>query len=246
MLETELIKFGLSVREAKVYLTAIKIGEAPASVIAKRCGLPRLTVYTILERLKKIEIMESYEKHRIRIYRAASPETFLAYCDLEVSKIQARRERFRWFLPRLKVLMDESSLLERSRQGEMRFIEDRSHFQRHLLKALKGVKQWYVIHDGSLQELIDALQVQSGVNPRCLIPYSKRKKMEQEDQSVRYFQDNKMNMPVNFMGIGSSVFFVVENAKQFFAIQIENEHISSSLKTLIELLWATDFLRNQA
>jgi sugar-specific transcriptional regulator TrmB len=46
-------EYGLSEKEAKVYLTILELGTNIASTIARRSEIKRVTVYTILDDLKK-------------------------------------------------------------------------------------------------------------------------------------------------------------------------------------------------
>lgn len=46
-------QYGLSEKEAKVYLTTLQLGSAPGSSIARNAGENRATVYTLLKELQK-------------------------------------------------------------------------------------------------------------------------------------------------------------------------------------------------
>lgn len=52
-LTTILQENGFTAKEAKIYLAALELGNAPASSIARHCGENRVTVYTILKDLCK-------------------------------------------------------------------------------------------------------------------------------------------------------------------------------------------------
>jgi len=51
MNEQDLLEFGFEHKESKIYLTLLKLGNIPASRIAKETGLDRRTTYDVLERL---------------------------------------------------------------------------------------------------------------------------------------------------------------------------------------------------
>ena len=55
----DLKSYGLDDFEAKTYLTLLKMGSSRASVISTTLGINRTTTYRILERLKKLGIIES-------------------------------------------------------------------------------------------------------------------------------------------------------------------------------------------
>lgn len=49
----EMQRYGFTQREAKVYVTVLEMGSSIASMISKRTGLKRTSVYEILEALKQ-------------------------------------------------------------------------------------------------------------------------------------------------------------------------------------------------
>lgn len=67
--------YGLSEKEAKIYLTILEMGTTPVSVIARRSGVKRVTVYPILEELKKKWIVHESTKNEIKQYSVIWPDT---------------------------------------------------------------------------------------------------------------------------------------------------------------------------
>ncbi|USN54328.1 MAG: hypothetical protein H6765_07295 [Candidatus Peribacteria bacterium] len=55
-------RYGLSEKEAKIYLTTLELGSAPASTIGRRAGIKRVTAYALLQDLKRKQIVLSVEK----------------------------------------------------------------------------------------------------------------------------------------------------------------------------------------
>jgi len=50
---SQLSDYGLSDKEAKIYLTTLELGNSPASSIARRSEIKRITAYVILEDMKR-------------------------------------------------------------------------------------------------------------------------------------------------------------------------------------------------
>ena len=73
MLET-LIKLGLSDKEAKVYLAALKLGTGTAAKIAQAASLNRPTTYVILEKLSKMGLISTHNAQKIQLFNAEDPE----------------------------------------------------------------------------------------------------------------------------------------------------------------------------
>ena len=74
---TTLQNYGLSEKEAKVYLTALELGSSPASTIARNSWIKRVTVYTILKDLKAQWIVNTLERKDVLYFSVVSPKILL-------------------------------------------------------------------------------------------------------------------------------------------------------------------------
>jgi len=241
MIYSELLAFGLSAQEAKVYLSIVKLIEAPASTIANRAGVPRLSVYSMLDRLIEKELIECYQQRRARIYKVSSPHAFINQCDLEISQIQAKRERFRWFLPRLKSFIALSDEEKITHGGQFRFIEDRFYFQKIMERLSSNMPgAWYWIHDGESSQILSLFKGNALKALRCLIPFSKKKEFTSmlKNEQVRTFSDHSFAQIPHIILTASHSFFILENSpKSFMVLSLENPHVAHALKMLFEFMW---------
>ncbi len=76
-----LMKYGLSEKEARVYLALLKIGPATVNQIAESADLVRTTTYDILKKLREEGIVASMDKNNIRHFEAADPEKLIQVLD---------------------------------------------------------------------------------------------------------------------------------------------------------------------
>lgn len=67
-------KFGLSEKEAKVYLSLLGLGEALASEVAAKTNIARQLVYDLFERLIELGLVSFVIKDNKKYFKAASPE----------------------------------------------------------------------------------------------------------------------------------------------------------------------------
>lgn len=74
LLNDALEKFGLSTREAKVYLACLELGRARVQDIAKKAGLPRSTAYSVLESLISKNLVFPFGEGKVRQYIAEDPQ----------------------------------------------------------------------------------------------------------------------------------------------------------------------------
>ena len=243
MLEAELIAFGLSQKQAKIYLSTLDLGEAPASQVAKYCGERRLSTYSVLERLCNLKFLSCYQKKRVRIYRVNSPEVFLKHCDEQILRIQTKRDRFKDSLPDLK-----SSLLKNgvaAKGGHIHLIKDREFFKKRCALALKKVSEWYVIQDAEQFELFREICSLTKKVPRVILPISEHQQLRRRTRGMmaRYVPDSHLTGKLHVMIIGNRVMFVLDSGKQFSAVEVEHSQISQMLKVIFLLIFKMDFFK---
>ncbi len=77
----KLLDYGLSEKEANVYLINLKTGKATANRISELSNYPRSTVYDILERLKNSGLISSCIIDNKTNFIANSPKTLLVLLD---------------------------------------------------------------------------------------------------------------------------------------------------------------------
>ena len=86
MLIEKLEKFGLSNKEAKVYLCLLELGTAVVSEVSKKTHINRSTAYVLLESLAKQGLVSISERKNIRLYTPAPPERILQLAEESVKK----------------------------------------------------------------------------------------------------------------------------------------------------------------
>ncbi len=99
LLET-LQQYGLSEKEAKVYLTALSLGSAPASSIARNSHENRATVYTLIKELIKKGYMTELKRNSINYFSAVSPDVLNAQLETKYISFQQK-------LPELMALAEK-------------------------------------------------------------------------------------------------------------------------------------------
>lgn len=92
--------YGLSEKEARVYLTVLELGSSIASTIARRAELNRVTVYTILEDMKKDGIVNETTKEGVKYYSVISP-------DILLKQAEQKYESFKEKVPELLALAEK-------------------------------------------------------------------------------------------------------------------------------------------
>jgi sugar-specific transcriptional regulator TrmB len=92
--------YGLSEKEAQVYLVALQIGKSPASSLARKAGFNRWTTYTLLQQLKEKQVVQSIEYKGVTHFYAVQPEALF-------KKLEEKYETFKAQLPTFAALAEQ-------------------------------------------------------------------------------------------------------------------------------------------
>lgn len=98
-LTSALIEFGLSEKEANVYLAMLELGPSSAQDIAKKAGVNRATTYVMLESLNRRGLMSSTERGKKTLYAAESPEHIVHIMGGVVRTVQDKMSRLQSVMP---------------------------------------------------------------------------------------------------------------------------------------------------
>lgn len=129
---TALKQYGLLENEAKVYLSLLKLIEAPAYQIAYKAQLPRTSVYHILADLKNKGLIFEFKKRNICYFTPESPYVL-------IESLQKRKKIIQEILPKLELLSVEQDIkpdvsLFLGKEGVKKVYND-------ILKTLKQTKE---------------------------------------------------------------------------------------------------------
>lgn len=100
----QLINFGLSEKEAKIYLALLELEAATVFEVAKQSGINRSSAYVVLEALKKKGFAGISDDKKVRRYIAASPETLLHSAKASTKKQEEIKAGIEAIIPELKAL----------------------------------------------------------------------------------------------------------------------------------------------
>lgn len=99
-----LIDFGLSEKEARVYISLLELGDATAFEIAKHSGVNRSSAYVILEALSKRGLAGLSGGEKVRRYVAVSPEALAQMSQVTAKKHELIASNIKSILPELNAL----------------------------------------------------------------------------------------------------------------------------------------------
>lgn len=80
--------YGLSDKQAKVYLACLELGSAPVVKIAQKAGLSRSTVYEVLEHLAHEGFVSTFNKKKIKYFSAEDPNQVIRLAESKVNTLK--------------------------------------------------------------------------------------------------------------------------------------------------------------
>jgi HTH-type transcriptional regulator, sugar sensing transcriptional regulator len=102
LLIKDLTHFGLSEKEAKVYLALLELEVATVNEVAKKAGTNRSSTYVVLEALQKKGLVSTTENSSTQKFVATAPDILLRSAELSLKKEEHKFERIKSVIPDLK------------------------------------------------------------------------------------------------------------------------------------------------
>ncbi|MCX6807446.1 MAG: hypothetical protein NTZ80_01380 [Patescibacteria group bacterium] len=97
-------KIGLSQKEIEIFLSLFPLGPQPVSIIARHTDIPRPTVYVILDRLKKIGLVQELKRNDSTRFRCIPADEIPDIISGRISELEQTKKAIEEYLPRLKIL----------------------------------------------------------------------------------------------------------------------------------------------
>ena len=100
-LRNTLKQFGLTEKQAKVYLACLELGSAPVQKVSQKAGLARSTTYEVLEHLQHKGFVSTFRQKKSQHFSAEEPERVLNIAKRNVTLLEEA-------LPELRAIYGEA------------------------------------------------------------------------------------------------------------------------------------------
>lgn len=115
MLSNLLSEFGFSDKEVKVYLTALRLGMQPASVLAKHLKMNRVTTYVICKKLIEKGVANVVTRNNIQYFTVERPDALMQYAERQQKNWVRLKSDVEKQLPEFQTYMRDVSALPKVR-----------------------------------------------------------------------------------------------------------------------------------
>lgn len=104
-------ELSLSDKETAIYLALLRLGGAPASVLAKQTDMPRPTARFICEQLVSKNLIQGIQKGNVVIYSIDSPERLSNLIDQQEQALSKRKKDLNQIMDSLKTMRNPQTII---------------------------------------------------------------------------------------------------------------------------------------
>lgn len=244
-------KFGLTENESNIYLFLLEFGESIASLIGKRLGIKRVTVYPALESLLKKGLIQSFAKNKVAYFEAVSPEELVNICKERVAVELSRQKQAEAILPALKKIQEkrEKPILEV--KGKIKYYQGLEAVKRLIDETLEegnkeqlcfGLNKYHTDHLWDEWKNYTKKRASIGMNVRSIQPDTKpakeyKKRDQNELRETRLVPHKKFPAHCEINIIGDMIALFTAHGDQPTGTKIYNKDMAEVLRSLFELAW---------
>ena len=240
-IQSNLKKFGLSNKEAQVYITLIKKVEVSAYALSIETGIPRATLYEILDGMKDQGLVQISRVNGVKMYTAESPNRL-------IKLIKEKEEAIHQILPNLLALSSKKEVspsvkLYLGREGVTRVLDDildtLSVHKDKQLYAIAGTKLHHD-HPSTLKSWI-VRREKLGI-PSKLIAYDYGTGKEPDLYPTNNFRETRLIPPkfafdttLDIYADKVAIFSEIDGKEH--SLIIESPSISETFKKFHQFMW---------
>lgn len=243
MLIGSLKKLGFSEKEAQVYLTLLKVGPSPASALANRVGLKRVTIYSVLDSLREIGVVGVENDDQCRKYIPYDPECLARLLEDQSMDLKRKLAIARGCIDDLRQISTFTSHY----RDEASFFRGCNAIKNVLVQKLNSKEPLFVLFanfgsggrlDACFGEFLESFAGKSH-KVFVIVPEHVCDKFNRGIKGVK-FKSVKLSYPIdsNLILQGDTVFFLFSVEDEVSMLYVVNPKYASFLR---ELLFTSHF-----
>ena len=239
----KLEKFGLSNKEAQVYVSLLELGTAVVSEVANKAELNRSTAYVLLESLVKHGLVSISERKKIRLYTPAPPERIVDILEDNVKKYTELVGLAHGVLPELK-----SMYVGGGPKPKVQFFEGTAGIKtayedtltsKETIRAYASIENMHLALPSYFPEYYKR-RASKGIKIRAIFPDTDEAKERikhnmEESRDTRLVSRDEFALSPEINIYDNKIVFM--SLVEKFALIIESKELSDAFKKAFELSW---------
>ncbi|OGF28531.1 hypothetical protein A2331_03145 [Candidatus Falkowbacteria bacterium RIFOXYB2_FULL_34_18] len=247
-IEKNLQELDFRPNEIKVYLALTKLGEARASIIAKKADLPRTTTISILDKLYEENFLTLHQYKGVRYYWIESPQV--------ISEI---------FKNKMNYAKDLSLILGDLYHSDSSFptarvIDTKNGIKNYIEKTILSLEKKSIIYTmdtpniGNYEKVfsesiirnLNLLKKKKQIQTKTLVPHNTLKDIKTEKLTTQNIEIRELPKEINFF---SSMWIINNSLVHFsafplFLTVINHKKITEGIKNIYNFLWNISNIRH--
>jgi len=246
LLTKQLLEFGLSEKEAKVYLALLELEVATVSEIAETADVNRSSAYVVLESLKKKGLVSISEDKKIQRYIAISPDFLLYEAESKAKRMVEIKNRISNIVPELKALYKGSKKrpivkVFEGKNGLINAFEDTLDCKEKLMRVASSVENIIKLLPEYFPGYVQR-RVESKIKMHGMHPADAAAKRLMESDSVKIdvpilIPKDKYKIPADMAIYDDKIGYMTPGGGGL-AILIQNKEMAEVMKSIFDMAWA--------
>lgn len=231
-----LSSIGLDEKSQQVYLALLKLGDAPAAIVAKKSGLPRTTAYHQLENLVKLGLASKYKQNGVTRFAAENANKLKGM-------IEGKLALFEKYIPELQKVSSAERIINlrlfEGTEGVQQITEEELECKEKIVRSIGSLKDLRKAANGKIT--FTARRVDKKIFSKCLRPKSDEfrkdwlETQQEEMREVRLLPDG-ISVP-GMIFIYDTKVAIITPEEEGLGFIITSKTFSESLKNIFDALW---------
>lgn len=250
-IDTFFYKFGLTNNEKNIYLFLLGNGPVIASMIGKRTGIKRVTVYASLDSLAKKSLVISFEKNKVNYFEAVHPEEILSICKEQTEDALSLQKEAQNVLHALRQVEKNKIAPIIEMGGKIKYYQGLDAVKKLIYETLEegnkeqlcfGLNRYHTEHLWDEWKKYTKRRASVGMNVRSIQPDTKaakdyKKRDKDELRETHLIPNKKFPAECELNIIGDMIAIFTSHGKEPTGTKIYNKNMAQVLRNLFELAW---------
>jgi sugar-specific transcriptional regulator TrmB len=249
MLKEELQKFGLTDKEAKVYLAALELGPAPVQKIAFKSKVNRATTYVVIESLTEMGLMSTFDQGKKTYFVAERPERLLSFLKSQEIALHDKIKALKAQMPELLSIFNATT--DKPKVKYYEGVEGLKTVQNDFIESSKEGDEIFIFlpYDEymKMEPLLSMEKYREKRIPKKIsskIIYTSRKGRQSDYEKkgnslmieTKYIEYDKYPFSGGMNIYGNKIFYIDYTGKPG-GVVVENQTLAEMQKAMFNLAW---------
>jgi sugar-specific transcriptional regulator TrmB len=236
--------------EADTYSFLLHHGAFSVGTLAKRLGMPRTTLYTLLSRLSQRGLVRESLKAGLKIYSAETPDRIMQLFSAELSALEGHRRAFAELLPGLRTKYKSAVATPRlsvyeGQLGLQSVLKDMLLYADLETCAVWPIRKMIAALSPEFFRFHNAERIKRGLYTRAIWPHDETVAIakfpflgwgKEFKREIRIAPKN-VSYPLGYWIYANKVAFL-SSTEEGYGFIIQSSELVATLKVQFELLWS--------